>query len=239
VAAATDSVTVPYFTGTAMLTGIVRGAEGRPIAGAQVRLADAASVTRTDSLGRFTLTNLPAGTQLLQVKQLGYFAADENIELRRGATSTRDIRLSRVVSLDSVHVVGERLDMQDFEARSRGAFGHYLRASDIAKRGVGDVISVVRQVPGFRVEGRGAEARIFSAQASEIRGLRACNVNVVIDRMQFLEVGLVRPDEVRAMEFYTGPNGAPSQFTSECGLIVIWTKNARRAPTKVSPSVQP
>jgi hypothetical protein len=103
---------------------------------------------------------------------------------------------------------------------------------------VSDVASLVRQVPGFRVEGRGPEARVFSAQASEIRGLRACKVNVVIDGMQFLEVALLNPDDIRAMEFYTSETGAPPQFTSNCGLIVIWTKK-RRTPPPAPPPASP
>ncbi len=228
-----DSVTA-YFTGTATLTGVVRGAEGRPVADAQVRIADAAAVTRTDSLGRFLLADLPPGTQLLEVRRIGYFAADQNVDLRNGQSSHRDVRLSRVVSLDSVRVVAARLDVRDFELRSKGGLGHFLRASDIAKRGVADIASLVRQMPGFRVEGRGLEARVYSTQASEVRGLRACRANVVIDGNQFLEVGLLNPDDVQAMEFYTTGMGAPPQFASDCGLILIWTKR-RRMPATAPP----
>jgi hypothetical protein len=223
-------VPIPLLTGTATLSGTVRRADGMPVQAALVRIADAAPVTFTDSLGQYTLTDLPAGSQLLEVKRLGYFAAGLNVDLRNGESSRRDVRLSRVVSLDSVHVVAERLDMQDFELRSKGGFGHHLRAEDIAKRGVSDLASLVRQMPGFRVEGRGADALVYSAHASEVRGLRACRVNVVIDGNQFLEVGLLNPDDVRAMEFYTTGMGAPPYFYSDCGLIVIWTKRRRLPP---------
>ena len=236
VSTATDSTTrqaTPsvYFSGTASLSGTVRGTDGRPVADAQVRLADAAPVTRTDSLGRYSLADLPAGTQLLEVKRLGYFAADQNVELRTGEASHRDVRLSRVVSLDSVRVVATRLDLREFELRSKGGFGHFLRAAEIEKRGMHDLASLVRTMPGFRVEGRGQDARVYSTQASEVRGLRACRVNVVIDSNQFLEVGLLNPDDVQAMEFYTTGLGAPPQFSSDCGLIVIWTKRRRMPPT--------
>lgn len=226
--ASTPSV---YFAGTATLSGTVRSAEGRPVADAQVRLADAESVTRTDSLGRYALTGLPAGTQLLEVKRLGYYAADQNVELRAGEGSQRDVRLNRVISLDSVRVVATRLDLREFELRAKGGFGHFIRADEIAKRGMHDLASLVRQMPGFRVEGRGQDARVYSTQASEVRGLRACRANVVIDGNQFLEVGLLNPDDVQAMEFYTTGLGAPPQFAADCGLIVIWSKRRRMPPT--------
>ncbi|MEO7458228.1 MAG: TonB-dependent receptor [Gemmatimonadaceae bacterium] len=226
-----DSLVTSYFAGTATLSGIVRGVEGRPIADAQVRLADAAPVALSDSLGHFQLSGLPAGSQLLEVKRIGYLAMGQNVELRNGEATYRDVRLARVVSLDTMHVISTRLDLRDFEFRSKGGLGHFLRASDIARRGVGDIASLVRQMPGFRVEGRGLDARVYSLQASEVRGLRACRVNVVIDGNQFLEVGLLNPDDVQAMEFYTTGMGAPPQFSSDCGLIIIWTKKRRTPPT--------
>src|SRR2546423_11045500 len=42
-------------SGTASLTGIVRGASGQPLADVQVRVVDAAATARTDSTGRFAL----------------------------------------------------------------------------------------------------------------------------------------------------------------------------------------
>ncbi|HEX6021975.1 MAG TPA: carboxypeptidase-like regulatory domain-containing protein, partial [Solirubrobacter sp.] len=64
-AARHDSVTVPLLTGTATLTGVVRGAAGEPLSMAEVRIRGAAGVARTDSAGRFTLTGQPAGSQLV------------------------------------------------------------------------------------------------------------------------------------------------------------------------------
>jgi hypothetical protein len=51
-----------------------------------------------------------------------------------------------------------------------------------------------------------------------------CAANVVIDGMQHQDINLVRPQDVGAMEIYRGSAGAPVEYDSACGVIVIWTK---------------
>ncbi|MDQ6634319.1 MAG: carboxypeptidase-like regulatory domain-containing protein, partial [Gemmatimonadota bacterium] len=70
--AGSDALPPRRLTGTAGLSGTVRGLGGQPLSGAQVRVLDAAAgAATTDSLGSFTLSNLPAGTQLLEVRRIG------------------------------------------------------------------------------------------------------------------------------------------------------------------------
>ena len=103
VAAHDTTATVPLLTGTATVTGFVRGPSGQPLADAQVRVREAAGVARTDSSGRFLLTNQPAGTQLLETRRVGYLLSQIPVELRSGKTVETAVALARIVSLHPRH----------------------------------------------------------------------------------------------------------------------------------------
>src|SRR6202035_6043797 len=73
-ASVTDSAAALPLSGTAMLTGIVRGTGDAPLTSAEVRVRGASARGTTDALGRYSLSGLPAGTQVLDVRHLGYGA---------------------------------------------------------------------------------------------------------------------------------------------------------------------
>jgi len=224
---APDTALQPLLAGTATIVGRVVGPKGAPLDGALVRLADAAAAVRTDSTGSFTLANLPPGTQLLEVRRLGYGVSQLPVHLRNGQRLSQTVELSRIIMLDSVRVVAEHATYGDFEVRARSGLGRYMRESEIKASNVADLISLVRMQPGFRVVGTGVEARVYSTRRMEYTGGPNCAANVVIDGNQNLEPGLVHPVEVAAMEFYATSMGAPNNFKSDCGLILIWTKKRR------------
>ncbi|MEO8335220.1 MAG: carboxypeptidase-like regulatory domain-containing protein [bacterium] len=225
-AVAADTALQPLLEGMATIVGRVVNPDGRPIADAQVRLADAASAARTDSSGRFTLANLPPGTQSLEVRRLGYGVSQLPVDLRNGQGVTLVVQLSRIIMLDSVRVTAEHARYGDFEVRARRGLGRFMREGEIKASGVSDLASLTRIVPGFRVQGTGADARVYSTRRMDYLGGN-CAANVVIDGNQNLEPGLVNPVEVAAIEFYATSMGAPGNFKSDCGLILIWTKKRR------------
>ena len=193
---------------------------------AQVRVLDAVGVTRTDSAGRFTLANLPAGTQVLEVRQIGYLLTQNAVELRSGRSVEASVTMARIVSLDSIRVVARRSLYKEFEARrriSRG-FERFLDEQDIEKRNVFQVSDLLRTLPGFRVSGSGLDAKIISSRGRISLSGRECGTNVVIDGIQHQDINLVSPGDIGALEAYPGQSGAPIQYDSVCGVIVITTK---------------
>jgi hypothetical protein len=217
----------PLLQGSAVIAGRVIDPKGLPLGGAMVRLADAAAAVRTDSTGSFTLSNLPPGTQMLEVRRLGYGVSQLPVHLRNGQRVSQTVELSRIIMLDSVRVIAEHATYGDFEVRARMGLGRFLRESEIKASGVADLVSLTRMQPGFRIVGSGVGARVFSTRRMEYTGGPNCAANVVIDGNQNLEPGLVNPAEVAAMEFYATSMGAPNNFKSDCGLILIWTKKRR------------
>ena len=216
----------PLRSGTATITGSVLGLGSRPVAEAQVRVLDAVGMTRTDSAGRFTLSNLPAGTQVLEVRQVGYLLTQNPVELRSGRSVEASVTMARIVSLDSIRVVARRSLYKEFESRRRlgRGFGRFMDEEEIDRRSPMQTSDLLRVMPGFRVSGSGLDAKIISSRGRISLSGRECETNVVIDGIQHQDINLLSPREIGALEAYPGQSGAPIQYESVCGVIVITTK---------------
>jgi hypothetical protein len=226
-----DSIDVGLFlSGTASVSGVVRGDGGRPLDDVEIRVVNARPSTRTDADGRFTLNNLPAGTQLLAVRRIGFLIGDVAVELRPNRTVRQDVLLRRVVSLDSIRVVARRSRYADFEwRRKNNPGGRFLTANDLAKQHATELAPVIQHVGGFSVVGFGPNAQVFSTSARA--GRPNCKeVNVVIDGVDQATINMVPPHDIAAVEIYAEAAGAPGQYRAECGLIVVWTKRWRATP---------
>jgi hypothetical protein len=219
-----DTAPPRRLTGTATLTGTVRGASGEPLRDAQVTVLDAVGMTRTDSAGHFTLTDLPAGTQLVEARRIGYVLGQLPAELRSGQSVQQQITLLKFVSLDSIRIVAQRSRYREYETRARrSGAGRFLSQQDIEKRNPIQTSDIVRMLPGFRIIGSGIDARVVSSRGQISLRQGECTANVVIDGMQHQDINLLPPADVGALEVYNGPS-APMQYDSACGVIVIWTK---------------
>ncbi len=224
--AAGDSSSVGLLTGRAVATGRVRAGNGRPVAGVQVHVSDAAPAAVSDSLGRYLLADLPAGTQLLEARKLGYAEVRQPVELRNGDTASADVVIERVTSLDSVRVVGRRVKYSEFERDKALAsgFGWFLDQADLAKRNVTEASDLVKGMAGFRVMGSGLEAKIYMSRGQTSISAPPCAVDVVIDGVPGMDINFVNPDQIARVELHPGLGTAPLQYTKGCGVIVIWTK---------------
>jgi len=216
--------TVPALPeGDAILAGTVLRADGAPLAGAQVQVLGTAAVVRTDERGAFTLHRLPAGTLELEVRRIGFGAVRRTVELRGGRTARVDLRLERAIALDSVSVVARRLKYPEFETHRRfGIWGRFLDQEELDRRHASSMSEIVYTLNGFWVVGSGPGARVVSSQPSSLGG--SCDANVVIDRLAWQRINDVSMSEVAAVEAYPSGRGAPPQYRSPCGVIMIWTK---------------
>jgi hypothetical protein len=221
-AADTTEPELPALTGTALLTGTVTGSAGTPLAGVEVKVVDARGVTRTDSLGRFTLAGLPAGSQVVEARRVGYLIGRRNVNLGGGRTASVQVRLDRIVSLDSIRVVARRARYPEFEQRRRSGMGRYMSEDQVEARHAFETSELLALIPGFRIAGEGLDAKVVSTRA---RGFgRGCQPNIVIDNMPNQDINLVKPRDVGAMEFYNDGAGGPPGMNKGCGVIVIWSK---------------
>jgi hypothetical protein len=222
--AAADTVPLPPLTGTALVSGVVRGVGGLPLSGAQLRVVGARGTALSDERGRFELRDLPAGTQALEAKRIGYLLAQQPVELRAARQITQDLRLQRIVTLDSMRVLAQRSRYPEFEQHRRmNGFGTFLTTEEIARRASFETSDLFRMIPGFRVSGYGLDATVTSSRGvTSLTG--ACSPNIVIDGMPDQEINLIHPSSIGAMEVYRAGQPAPVQYDRGCGVIVIWSR---------------
>lgn len=226
VAATADATDAPPLSGTARLSGVVLGPEGAPVAQAEVRVVGTLATGRTDAQGSYSLTALPAGTQMLVVRRVGYAVAEAYADLRDGQTTRRDVRLTRVVSLDSMSVVATRERYPEFSLNRRHmAFGRFLGPEVIRQQRVSYVSDIIEKIPGFLVLGHGIQAQVASARGrASIHG--GCPVSIVFNgaRIEGASVNDIPVADVGAIEAYREGEFGPPEYDRGCGAIVLWTR---------------
>jgi len=214
-----------------------------------VHVRDARGTATTAEDGSFALGELPAGTQVLVVRRLGYALEELTVELREGRRIVRDVQLTRAVSLDSMRVTALGSRYRDFNfARGANVLGRFLSRDQIERRHAEETADLLLRLGGFTVEGKGLNARVYTKSAMIARppargarkivaGEEKCTyVNVVIDGVQDQGINFVPPSRIVGLEAYTGPTTFSSKYHADCGLIVIWTTAWGRDDAKHAPA---
>jgi hypothetical protein len=228
--------------GTARVTGRVTNKAGAPVAGARVGLMGGSASTRTRANGEFVLDSLPAGTQSLEVRQLGYAPTEVPVELSSRAPAQVAVQMGAYVpELSAVEVVSKRdqgLERVGFSTRKRsGASGYFMSPEQIESRKAIQFTDLMTTVPGLRVQGTMGRMFISSTRTA---GRAGC-VTIFVDgsKWQQLEAGdldsFIKPDEVAAIEVYQTGSVTPVEFTTggaDCSSVVIWTKQNVNRPTR-------
>ena len=146
------------------------------------------------------------------------------VNLRSKGTTRADLVIAPIVSLDSVTITAQRSRYRAFDQRrATSPVGTFLDDRDITKLHVPEASDVLRNVGGFHVQGRGVDAKVFSARG-QLSMQGPCITNVVIDGHQHQDINLLTPTDIAGLEAYKGPAGAPTEYESVCGVIVITTK---------------
>lgn len=219
----------PEVRGTATLMGEVVTATGAPVVGARAQLDGMPGGAVTNDTGVFVLPNLPAGTQSLVVRGIGYLPKRATIELRPGVSSGVTIVLDKTVRmLDSVRVLATRERsvaawQEALEKRKRASpGGTFLDEERINRQSYFSLADLLRSVRGLSVSTDGVVSLTRGAGSiSE----SVCVPPLIVDGLRMeTTVDIVRPWEVRAIEVYRGSSEVPVEFNDPCGAIVIWTK---------------
>ena len=226
---ADSTAVLPPLAGSATLTGIVRGPTGAPLPAAQVHVLGAQGIAVTDAQGSFTLTNQPAGTREVEVRRIGYGLTNAWVNLRSGATVKSDVRLERVVNLDSIRVVAVSTRYKEFAAHQKmGLGGIFLGPDRIQRMHFNRTSDIIRGMAGFVVRNiRSGRTRVYRQGGGE-----SCVVNVSVngfsgfaDDPDAFSVDDVNPRDVGAIEVNSGQyGGGLPELDHGCGVIVIWTK---------------
>jgi Carboxypeptidase regulatory-like domain/TonB-dependent Receptor Plug Domain len=235
--ATTDSAgkaTPKVLKGSARVMGRVINKQGAPVGGARVTLNGTGASTLTRESGDFVLDSLPAGTQAITVRHLGYAPTEKTVELSSRTPARVDVQMGPYVpELTPVEVVSRMdagLDRVGWTQRKRGASsGYFITPEQIEARKATQFTDLLTTTPGIRVQGTMGRMYI---EATRTAGRGGC-VNVYVDgsRWQQMEAGdldsFVRPQDVAAIEVYPGGGSMPVEFQSaggDCAAVVVWTK---------------
>ena len=221
--------------GTAELAGTVRGLSGEPFRGAQVRVRDARSAAVTDSAGRFVLSDLPAGTQILVVRHPGYALAEFPVELRPARRAEQVVLLVKPLTLEAIQASAAAMDLEAFDASRRtNLYGQFLTQEQIVKKKhAAETVELFDDVLGFTPFGRGESARVISNLA--LASQHDCtSASVIIQGRGGRRINDVTPGQIAGIEAYSDGEFAPGQFAgqADCGVVVIWLRKTTR-PTRV------
>jgi hypothetical protein len=212
-------------SGTASLAGTVRAANGQPLEGAQITVRDARSSAVSDNTGRFVLGNLPAGTQVMLTRHLGYELVESTVELRPAKSVIRNVQLTRAILLDTVKTIAAKPQLAEFEVNRRtNAMGRFITRADIVRRNPKETADLITGFSGFRVLGYGLRAKVVS-RAVPI-GKLCTEANVVVDEVEGLGINDVPPENIAGIEIYQDGTFAPAKYANraDCGLVVIWMR---------------
>lgn len=195
-------------TAGARLMGRVVTDAGRPVANAQVALADGGYSVRTDANGAFRLVGLPAGTRMIEAVAIGYVPVRVTVDLLPGREAVQPITMARgAVALDEV-TVRVRGGKSDFERRREQGIGHFVTAGEIEKRGVQTVPLVLASIPSLRITG------VDATGSPVITGRGGCTPAYYLDGQPILgaavNFGTIR--DIGGIEVYGSASEAPPQY---------------------------
>jgi hypothetical protein len=230
--------------GGARLSGVVRGERGQGIDGARV-LVRGTNVSSTSSdRGYFALDSLPGGTQLLEVRALGYLPATVIVHLAADQPVQTEVFIGdKLVTLETVKVTATLVfsrKLAKFQTnRERNLGGVFVGPREIEQYRGMRFSNLVQSVPGVRLsykEGFSILMDYKGTDDGESMGLCVPMFYIDGQRSQYTasEIeGLYRADEIAGLEIYVRENQRPIEFqdaSSRCGAIAIWTRPQLRRP---------
>jgi outer membrane receptor protein involved in Fe transport len=164
---------------TGTVTGKVTDDNGAAVSGAQVFLTRPAVSAQTEGSGTYTLNRVPAGTQTVHVRMLGFRPDSASVTVTAGGTATQDFALRRdPLQLETMIVTATQTPRTNLDASVAVTT---LSAQEVERSAPRSTTEMLRYVPGFtRVESSGGEVN----QNISIRGILG------VEYVMFMEDGM-------------------------------------------------
>lgn len=228
---------------TGAVLGRLLGTDGRPIAGAEIRIFPGSTRLATDSAGAFRIVDAAPGSREFFVRRLGYAPLMVAVDVTAGDTANVIVPMAAAAQLLAPVTVEARItspNLAGFELRraARIGAGTFISPEEVKARENGTMQTLLRTFGRVRVEESAAtgEIRVYGRGGDNPDGSIVpdrCSMRMVVD-------GAVMPDgmsitglpplrEIAALEIYQSIGAVPAMFSyasPECGLIVIWTRDA-------------
>lgn len=225
------------------VTGTVSAANKMIIRDARIRLLGTSLTALTRADGTFEVTRVPIGPGTIEITMIGYTPKRVAIVIMSGE------RLDLKVFLDPIPLAPVRVTadanfvgMEAFEERRARGSGHYFTRDDIVRMQARQLTDVLRRVPGMQIgSGRsalsGGNSMAHTGRNISGSGSAPCAMTYYVNGSAFPVSGevsinhFVAPDDVAAIEVYTGASRIPPEFNSSihgsrCGVIAVWTRSS-------------
>lgn len=238
-------------TGRGSLAGVILRDDSTeaPIAGAEVLIAALERRAVTDSSGAFSLSALPVGAHVVEIRALGYVPLNVTLAWTGEERLVREFLLGvrAPTSLPRIEVGASRL--REFEERRALGKGHFLTADVFAKHSANRVADVLARVPGLRIRrGRDGSASVINSRGNiTMRGANpTCYAHVYVDDAPvfnsaaerfrsnvtaepqgLFDVNTLTTNEIIGVEYYAGGAAVPAKYNrtgAACGVLLIWTR---------------
>ena len=226
------------------IAGRVISAETKsPVVGAEVTVVGQGTQAMTDSLGKFSLRDVKAGTVFLITRAVGFRPDTARVDVFPDESISRDVTLTgstttlgTVVVRDSMTLTAAKL--REFDERRRSAAGgRFIDSTVIRKwetRKTGDLLSTIpgvdvvrQQSAAFLIGGRATQPLRPSARPAP------CFMDIYLDGAPValantsFDVNGINLAHLAAVEVYSGTASVPARYnrTSKgCGVVLLWTK---------------
>ena len=231
-------------TGT-IVGSVVDATTQRALQSAQVFVPGTGLGALTAQNGRFTLSNVPAGTQTIRVLLIGYAQQDRTVNVTPGATMEIAIPLqSTAVSLEGLVVTALGMERQE---RTLGVATQQITSTDLSKVAPNIVTSLSGRVSGVNITSattQGGSSRIVMRGENSMKGNNQALFvidGVPVDNYSGVPLSGVVVDqggydygtlinEIETITVLKGPNAAALYGSrASNGAIIIETKKGRAA----------
>ena len=229
------------------MTGKVTSA-GAPLSDVRVLVRGSSLATNTNSQGQYTLRNVPAGVQAIEVLRVGYRAQNASVNLTAGDTKTVDFAMeTAVVQLPDIvtTATGQQRRVELGNAVTNlGDVNKQVEESPV--RDIADLMVAkaagVSVLPGnetgsspvVRIRGTNSLS-LSNAPIYVIDGVRMVSASVGVSTggttTSFLND--LNPEDIEDIEIVKGPSAATLYGTDAAnGVIVVTTKKGRAGATR-------
>jgi hypothetical protein len=227
---------------------VVSAVNGERLGNAQISVAGRPPV-RANVRGEWSLTDLPLGTRLVEIKAVGFYPERRAVNVTSDGQVVRSALSSFKAVLDTVRIRAAR--MQDryasgFEERRRASGGFFVTAQDIARKNPHQTADIFEGLRGLRL-GFASDTLLSDKMALvDPDSLKTTNRQILmrgvggdlcapaiflngqfVDRIDADDLDAwVTPREIAGIEIYSEAT-VPAQFQrigKACGSIVFWTK---------------
>jgi outer membrane receptor protein involved in Fe transport len=161
------------------VAGKVTDEAGAPVSGADVSIEGTRRATQTGNSGDYVLDQVPAGTQTVRVRMIGYRSQTTTVSVTEGGRAAADITLTRdPLQLQTMVVTATQTPRTNLDASVAVTT---LSNQEIERAAPRSTTEMLRYVPGFtRVESSGGEVN----QNISIRGILG------VEYVMFMEDGM-------------------------------------------------